>query len=195
MSIQKTVSLISAVPFESSPTHELLKSYEIPVKSHHLGIGPLNSRDFKPQIANLAGTKVIYIGTAGSFGNFSKPYLTQVKRAIWSPTGERLSLAKSFDSLFPPVEFTLSNHDLQQVTCVGSTSVSLCDKSIFSSASVENMELYPIASALQQHCPDLHILFGITNQVGPEGSKQWQQNHQATAQLTADYLKEYLCLT
>ncbi len=187
--------IISAVRFEAEATLASLdpKMYDYV----ELGIGPVHALVGALKLREQAtGRQVLYIGSAGTFGEFKEPYLTQVKRVWWLPTAERMGMAKYMPNLYPPLEMT-KRTDLGLPDCevFTSTSVSLSAlTSVIDSRlpaleeSVENMEAYCVVAQLLPVVSQLDILLGISNQVGSKGSEQWQTNFRKVAELSAHFI-------
>ena len=128
--------------------------------------------------------------------DFKDPYLVTVESVYWMPTGERCGLAKVFDTLYPPVRL-LPTLTLPKRVLLTSTSVSMVDTISVSlpprGSLIENMELYPVAERLVSLAKRFDTIIGITNQIGPEASQQWQKNYHSVARLTGDFVSENLC--
>ena len=194
----KSLLVISAVGFEAKPTLDMLEKNNIEHEYMEIGIGPINAAKSTTALKEKAkGKNVIYLGSAGSFGEFSAPYLVMVNKVYWMPTAERMGIAKYMEDLHKPISIPATgNFDLQAKTVLTSTSVSL-DASISldlpeQSKLIENMEAYSVAAELNEVAESVDIIFGITNGVGPEGSKEWVKNFKKISAMTAEYLESQL---
>ena len=194
----KTLLIISAVKFEAIPTLEMLEKYNIKHEYMEIGIGPINAAKSSSVLKEKAkGKKVIYLGSAGCFEEFEGPYLVTVNQVYWMPTAERMGLAKFMEDLHKPISIPVTgNFDLIAKTVLTSTSVSL-DGSINldlpeRSELIENMEAYSVAAELGEAAESVDIIFGITNGVGPNGSKDWIKNFKKISIMTSEYLKNKL---
>lgn len=188
--------LISAVKFEADPVLSILQKYDIPYSYYELGIGPINAAKNSISIAIKAkGKRVVYLGSAGTFSSFREPYLCQVDQVFWLPTGERMGLAKYMKGLHKPLSIPVTQHfDLPIKKVLTSTSVSLANDIVIEGLPakqqlLENMEAYVLTEELMGEAKSIDIIFGITNEVGPNGSAEWFANFKGVAQLTADYLE------
>lgn len=194
----KSLLVISAVGFEAKPTLDMLEKNNIEHEYMEIGIGPINAAKSTTALKEKAkGKNVIYLGSAGSFGEFSAPYLVMVNKVYWMPTAERMGIAKYMEDLHKPISIPATgNFDLQAKTVLTSTSVSL-DASISldlpeQSKLIENMEAYSVAAELNEVAESVDIIFGITNGVGPDGSKEWVKNFKKISAMTAEYLESQL---
>ena len=187
--------VVSAVPYEAGPTLEMLRQKGRAAGYAAAGIGPINAAKSAQKLkTEAAGRRVIYLGSAGTFGDFAKPYLVTVREVLWLPAAERIGLAKYMPKLHPPVRVPVTGlSNLPVKTVLTGTSVSSDDRISPDgpgpcSDLIENMEAYCIVQELLQAAAHLDILFGITNKVGPMGSLQWAENHMNVAKITAEYL-------
>ncbi|MFK7826563.1 MAG: hypothetical protein AB8G05_20650 [Oligoflexales bacterium] len=194
----KSLLIISAVQFEANPTLEMLEKHNIEHEYMEIGIGPINAAKSAATLKEKArGKNVIYLGSAGTFDDFSGPYLVTVNQVHWMPTAERMGTAKFMEDLHKPINIVKTgNFDLSAKTVLTSTSVSL-DASInldlpLKSELIENMEAYSVAAELNETAESVDIIFGITNGIGPDGSKDWVKNFKKISTMTAEYLENQL---
>ena len=61
------------------------------------------------------------------------------------------------------------------------------------SAELENMELYGIASVCRKASIQWNAILGITNKVGKNGHGEWKENYKSLGNITAEYLAR-LCI-
>ncbi len=200
MTIPQNILIVSAVHFEAEPTLEQFRKRGISFEYFEAGVGPIHAARSAGELCKRAsGRHVLILGTSGSFTEFTAPYLVQIDKVFWLPTAERMGIAKYLPKIHPPVDLPKTgNFDLpyRQILC--STSISLHpDIGIFtdeidlppSEFLIENMEAYPLVYELLPVVKSLDVIMGITNEVGPHGSIQWQQNFRLLAKLTAEYLE------
>ena len=194
------ILVISAVDFEAQATVAMLKSHGVDVEYFAFGIGPIHAAKSIPELLKKMKDRwVLYIGTAGTFGEFDAPYLATLAQAHWLPTGERMGLSKYMPSIYPPIRFPKSKFlDLPSKHVLTSSSISY-DKHValeeFSESAhmIENMEFYAIAQELLKHAGErMFVLFGITNAVGPNSSAQWFDHFKESALMSASYFEKYL---
>ena len=55
---------------------------------------------------------------------------------------------------------------------------------------IENMEAYSIIGEVIEAASSIDVIFGITNAVGPDGSKDWEKNFLEVANMTARFILE-----
>lgn len=201
--------VLAAGEFEAASSLAVLRSLGVPHRFVELGVGPLIA---SRRAATLAedldlSTHVLYIGTCGVFAPFREVFLVSGYELSFSTVGHRLGLEWVPNGLYPSVSLSLpvsSPLDLGALPCkkvLTSSGVSLSSELgrpepvslVDPDQYVENMELYALAPELKRH-PSCHIILGVTNQVGPEGSQQWRQNHAKADLLTAKYIRENLII-
>ena len=191
--------IISAVKFEAEPTLLMLDKNSIKYDYIEVGIGPLNAAKSATALKEKASQKnVLYLGSAGTFGTFSAPYLVRVSKVWWMPTAERMGLAKHMKDLHRPIGVPLTeNIDLPIKQVLTSSSISLNNEISVELPGqdllIENMEAYPVTEQLTASAKSVDIIMGITNGVGPQGSEDWARYFKQVSQMTADYLEERLC--
>ena len=192
--------LISAVLYEAKPTLEMLVKNHIQCDYWEIGVGPINAAKSSIALKNeMTGKNILYLGSAGSFGEFKDPYLVSVEKVSWLPTAERMGLAKNMTDLHKPVLIPRTYHfDLPKKHALTSTSVSYnaevkVELTQKRDELIENMEAYPIVSEFETIAESIDVIMGITNAVGPNGSNEWKKNFKKIAQMTADYLEQKLC--
>ncbi|NRA44565.1 MAG: hypothetical protein HRU09_06370 [Oligoflexales bacterium] len=175
--------IASAVRFEVEPLLKLLQAHKIAHEYFEFGIGPINAAKNAVKLVDEArGRNLIYIGSAGTFSTFQSPYLCKADEVFWLPTAERMGLAKHMDFLHPPISVPQNAHfDLPVAKVLTSTSVSLKSDIVFENLPenellVENMEAYAVLMDLLGIVKSIDVILGVTNGVGPEGSRQWALN-------------------
>lgn len=190
--------IVSAVKFEAQPTLDVCENLQIPYEYFEFGIGPLNGALAVQRLRVSADNRhVLYVGSAGTFAEFQEPYLVQADQVWWMPTAERLALAKVWPELHPPVSLDISE-ELPLPARVVLTSTSVSWQNAIGTTGLpnrdqllENMEMYPIIAGLKPVAKRILSIIGVTNAVGPLGSVQWQQNYQAVAQETAQFVLQH----
>ena len=193
----KDLLILSAAEFEVRPLLAMLGRRGIDANSLEVGIGALEAASRAPGIATAAkGKNVVFIGTAGTFGAFTKPSLCTAGRVVWMPACERLGLGYGIPRgtvhqvKFPePARFA---RELPAMTVLCSPSISLdnrFDESIRAKLDprdcVENLELYSCARAITATAASFEVVMGITNSVGPGAHEEWKAWHEEAAEMTA----------
>lgn len=191
--------VVSAVQFEAEASLEVLKHAEY----FEIGIGCLAAAKSEAALAERCrGRDVLYLGSCGSFYPFEKVHLITADKTFWMPPCLRTGIAGAPEHLYPPIEFPESKFDLPRKSVLTSPSVSLVshiEPHVQSTLPpkdhlVENMELYACANALLQS-RSLNVILGVTNEVGPEGRKQWAASFRKVATLTAEFVDRQHLLT
>lgn len=190
------IVLVSAAKFESTPTFELLKSHGINALQIEVGIGPLNAAKNCRQVAAQAQDQhVVFMGTAGTFGEFNKPYLVTAGEVIWLPTSVRTSQAYLIDGIEPPIpaiKHSALFQGLQTATvicCPAISKITTLPPSFSTHTHVvENLELYSCIAEISESASQFDTVLGITNQIGESAHVQWKMNFQHCAKLSAEYI-------
>jgi hypothetical protein len=193
--------VVSAIRFEAEASLEVLKKQYTSVDYFEIGVGPLAAAKSEARLGDLCtGRTVLYLGSCGSFYEFEKPTLVTVDKVYWMPPCVRTGIAEIPERFFPsPIEFPKPTLDLPQKSVLTTPSISLVSnfapkisESLEPHSSlVENMELYACAEGLLK-ARSLHIILGVSNQVGPDGRRQWAQNFRDAAYRTAQFLEKNL---
>lgn len=139
------------------------------------------------------GREVLFIGTCGTFGTFKKIELCRAHTLHWSPTCARIGASYAVDKT-PPRSLNCSAHysDLPAAAVFCAPNISLTNTLPVTTQagmlSVENIEAYAFLSMLCDRAQSIDVLLAITNAVGKDAHRQWQQHHAQAAQLTAAYV-------
>lgn len=202
--------IVAAVEFEVRPLMETLAKLGIKTEFAATGIGCLNAARSSDRLQQLAHDKdVLYVGTAGSFAEFTGPKLVRAERVEWLPPCVRHDKAWAIEGLDPPIELPPGASWAQSLP----SATVLCSPTIAKSPElgswrseasrqqalaskdqhpelIENLELYSCAEALSQSSRSFTAIFGITNAVGPDGRKQWREHFKGLAEMTAGFVGE-----
>ncbi len=195
--------VVSAFKPEAKPTLELLTKNKVPFEYFQLGVGPIHAAKSEALLKKAArGRTVLYVGSCGSFYSFKDLHLVSVDSVYWMPPCLRTGIAKIPLILHKPIYFPNSEISLPKKAVLTSPSVSLVnafaenvEKNLPSKELlVENMELYACAEALLE-AKSLYVILGVTNEVGPSGSKDWEKNFKEIAHMTASFVEGSLIFT
>lgn len=193
--------VVSAAEFEVRPLVATLRRRGIPAATFHVGIGALEAATHAAAVATAArGKHVVFVGTAGTFGEFSRPWLCTASHVAWMPTCERMGLGYGIPrgsihqvTLPGPAKFALG---LPEATVLCSPSISL-DSSFHEnvrakldpSRCVENLELYSCVRPVLSAASSFEVIIGITNAVGPDAHQQWKTWNEEAAEMTAAWIE------
>lgn len=194
--------VISAVDFEIRPLLDQLAKSGRNCSSMHTGIGALAAAASAREIASRAqGAHVVFIGTAGTFGEFKKPWLCTARRVCWLPSGERTGISYGIPVGHLPCESLSPDHSLglEAKTVICSPSISLTrdfaacwSDQLDPHECVENLEIWSCIRGLKQTVQRIDVILGITNQVGPDAHAQWKKWHLDAAEMTASHVARWL---
>ena len=194
--------VISVAKYEAQPTLDLLASngFDPDYFEHGVSVNAaLKAYDLGEFVTDR---DVFYVTSAGSFNPDNEgrdlPYLVTVNNSIFMPTAYRMGLGNALPNLFPNIELTIENdlNDLPVRSVLTSPTISYSDAINISSLPeasrlIENMEVYYLKAALSR-ARSVRIIVAITNNIGPNAGKEYQQNHVKAAQMTADYVLKTL---
>lgn len=194
--------IISAVDFEVRPLLDKLALSGRNTPAFYTGIGALEAAASARELASAAvDASVIYVGTAGTFGNFVEPWLCTSQRVCWLPSGDRAGISYGI----PPGKLsceTLSPDPalgLPSKTIICSPSVSLSREfsqtwknHLIAEDCIENLELWSCIRQLKQKAKCVNVIMGITNQVGSDAHEQWKKWHPLVAEMTASHVMRWL---
>lgn len=196
--------IISAAEFEATPLMEKLGKNRISFAFVAAGVGALAAAANSNALARQAcGKKVLFVGTAGTFGSFSAPFLCRPQRVFWLPACERLELGYGIPRgkipFFKHEKFSSLSDSLPPFDIVCSPSISL--KNGFSqnlsiqfepAKTAENLELFSCIDRIQYSAASVDVLLGITNEIGQNAHAQWQQWQNFAAEMIADHVVKQL---
>ncbi len=188
--------MISAAAFEYAPLREQLqsRSFYSDAQFFEVGIGPINSAQFvASNLTSFKNKNVIYIGTAGTFGNFEGVRIVRAATVQWLPTCERhgLSYAVKPDPILKLDRPLSALAELDSVKVICSTNVSLSNElpvELIPKNTVENLELYSCARQIAGVSASFTGILGITNAIGKDAHQQWRSNFHEAAQLSASII-------
>ena len=200
LNAEDKITVVCAAEFEAEPLLKLLHSRGQLADLVTLGIGPIAAaKEVIRSADKLKNMRVIFVGTCGTFGDFQQVQLITPRRIIWEPLGCRLGKGYLIDNTTPELSYQgsglldLTELESRDVVCGPEISnVDTLSEDLSSMDTVENLELYAAYPELQKFCKDLTILLGITNGIGPEAHKQWQDNHQQAANAAAEFVERKL---
>ena len=187
--------IVSAAKFELDPLANALQEKGLNPATRLVGIGPLNSAKRARQVAEYCrGRNVIFIGTCGVFGKFSKIYLVRAHEVHWLPTCERIGLSYTVKDSAPPITLPPSPlycRQLPEKKVICSPGISLVSKLpdfLPSDQCVENLELYSCIGEIAAQAASLAVILAVTNSIGPDSHTQWRQHFAAAAGATAEFI-------
>jgi hypothetical protein len=174
------------------------------VSFFYFGIGCLEAARRESKFLSIAeGKEVWVVGTCGSWKPFSGVELITTDRILWLPVCERMGLAESIEEIEPPI-FVSS---MDSVSMLPSYTL-LCGPTIASSSVIhsqiqnkyqledarlaENIECYVFAKNLLRVAKKVNFLLAITNQVGPDGRRQWRENFREAAEKSSEFIRAHI---
>ena len=193
--------IVSAASFESAPLARAAKElFGWNGSTIECGIGSLDAAYSAKELSEkLRNLRVLFVGTCGIFGRFSKPSLLRVTNVLWIPSAERAGKAYRVQGTSPEVEISTCDsrlfRDLPTSACLCGPSISLdsgispplvASQQNSHTVFTENLELYPVAFWAVKTCNTFDALLATTNQVGIDAHRDWRHNFQAAADLTRD---------
>jgi hypothetical protein len=194
------VVIVAAVKFEMDPLLESLSLEGEEVDWIECGIGAIKPARKSNKLGDKClGKDVIYVGTCGSFSDFSVPEVIRAEKVLWLPPCVRGNLSWLIEDLDKPIDLPKCPDwafpfPAKTVICSPSISKSnhiaidvrrdfyLPDNDYL----VENLELYSSVESILDTSRSFVAILGVTNGVGPDGRIQWKQNFKTLAKMTAD---------
>ncbi len=191
------VLLVSAARFELG---EILASLPQGVSSFECGVGSINAAKHAKELGRaVAGKHVIFVGTAGVFGDFASPTLMRARDVHWEPTGVRIGSAYTVNGTAPAFDLSVKPCFSDIFSALPGCSV-ICSPEISlvpapsavktSLPRVENLELYSVAQELAASSKTLDVILCTTNTVGEESHVQWKENFRKAANMTSRLILE-----
>ncbi len=193
------LSIIAAAKFEVEPLKNVVEQLGFTPEVHVVGIGALNAAKNARTIAEACrGKNVVFVGTCGSFGPFTKPYLVTAKEVLWLPTSDRLGFSYTIKDTAPIIPLK-KRGDLVQglpektiICCPSISTIGTLPEQYSAETCVENLELYSCAAEISAKAAELSIVLCVTNAVGPDSHSQWKQHFLSAATETAEFFKNAL---
>ena len=189
--------IISAAEFEAEPLRAALAQHT-DINWLTCGVGVLAaSATAAAEHAQAAcrGQEVLFIGSCGTFGEFTDVALCQAQTIHWSPTCARDGLSYAVDNT-PPLQLNSSTHyhDLPSAEVFCAPNISLTTTLPLNAKKgmlhVENIESYACLPLLAKTAKTIDVLLAITNALGKQAHQHWQENYTKAAVLTAEYVKQ-----
>jgi hypothetical protein len=191
--------LLSAADFELAPTRQLLDECNTAYTAEIFGVGCHAAAEGATRLADTCRDRdVIFVGTAGTFVRFVKPYLVRSTMVCWLPLCERLEQSYAIANSAPEVTFGTEDPRFgelapRKVVCAPNVS---CNATLprdwLKEEYVENIELYSVARVLAPVAATFTAILGVTNSIGSLAHDQWRQYAPEAAYLTAEFLHRHL---
>ena len=179
------IKIVSAARFEVEPLLAHLQKEKKLYEYLEIGIGVFQS--MKTTLNHLdffQNSDVYYFGTCGTVTSFHQPQVFAVKSVAWQSIGERLGKSHRIQNTDPVIPLAADGVD-----CICASNLSLSIESLAQDV-VENVELYGVATALQNTSSKLRAFLCSTNQIGLQGHEQWVKHHQDATLSTRDFVIE-----
>jgi hypothetical protein len=195
--------IASAAPFETAHLYADF-CHEPSISFFYFGVGCLQAARRESNFLSISeGKEVWVVGTCGSWEPFSRVQLITIDQVLWLPVCERMGFAESIEAIEPPlsVSATSAVSMLPRYTLV-------CGPTIASSSVIqpqvrnqyqldekrlaENIEYYVFTKNLLRVAKKVHFLLAITNQVGPDGRRQWRENFREAEKKSSDFIRAHI---
>lgn len=187
--------IIAAAKFELDPLVGALQEKGLTPTTKLIGIGAINAAKRARAVAeSCRGRHVVFVGTCGTFGSFSRMHLVRASEVIWLPTCERMHLSYTVKDSAPPITLPpppayISSLPERKVICSpGISLVSKLPDNLAPELCVENLELYSCIGEIATQAASLSVVLAVTNAVGPDSHSQWRQHFAGAAGATAEFL-------
>ena len=191
--------LIAAAKFELDPLASSLQQHGHAPETRITGVGALNAAKKARALAELCrGRDVVFVGTCGTFGTFTKVHLVRATDVLWLPTCERLGFSYTVKDSAPPItlpEPPAFARSLPPRRVICSPSISLVAKlpdGQQGEGLVENLELYSCIGEIAAQAASVAVILAVTNAIGPDAHLQWRQNFAGAAGMTAEFVSSRL---
>jgi hypothetical protein len=184
--------LVAAAKFELDPLSNSLQQKGHAPETKLTGVGALNAAKKAKAIGEACRGR--HVGTCGTFGPFTRPYLVRATDVLWMPTCERLGLSYTVKDSAPGAHLPEPppwGKQLPGRKVICSPGISLVGKlpdGLGPDQAVENLELYSCINELIANASSLAVVLAVTNAVGPDSHAQWRQHFAEAAGMTAEYI-------
>lgn len=187
--------LVAAAKFELEPLENALQQRGYTPLTKLAGIGALNAAKRARQVADFCrGRPVVFVGTCGTFGAFTKVHLVRAQEVIWMPTCERMGFSYTVKDTAPPItlppppQFCRSLPERRVICSPGVSLIGKLPESWAAEHHVENLELYSIIGEIAAQASSLAVILAVTNSIGPDAHSQWRHHFTAAAGATAEFI-------
>lgn len=187
---------VSAAPFEGGG----LFLSESGIDYLPLGVGVFESTQNNAlNRSRFVGKDIVFVGTAGTFADFTEPSLYLAEEVCWKPLCERLESSYQVPVMSSiPLKYARVFDACSKASVVCAPNITQVEHDYSGEDStkqyLENIELYSCALAAKDLCNSFSALLVSTNKVGPRSHEQWKANHKVAANLVERYLKSTLAL-
>ena len=180
--------VVSAVRYEAEPILSAIPDCDY----IECGVGIFASTVSAQKHRSLcAGKDILYVGSCGSFTEFKNIEIIKGKSSRWSPTCERNGLSYPVITM-PDLQLTsiqeLTSIPSKQIVCASNVSL-VCSGS---ELQVENIEVYSFFLQIINIVRSANVILAITNQVGENAHKQWEENYQRGAMMIRKTLNPFI---
>ena len=188
--------IVSAAKFEAAPLLASLEKKSVNFHYFETGIGPLEAAKSASQLETLTSDAHVYfLGSCGSFSSFKEPYLISAKQTFWMPAGIRTGISDFNEDWYPPISLKENPMEKKLPKKIILTSPEISHSNVITRKSLtesstqyyENMELYPLAPALNK-AKTLTTVLGVTNAIGPTARAEWKKYFKQISLMTEEYL-------
>lgn len=190
------LTIIAAAKFEVEPLKNALEQLGFAPEVQIVGIGALNAAKNARGVAEACrGRTAVFVGTCGSFSEFSRPVLITGQEVYWLPTSDRLGISYSIKDSAPPIKLRKSLEltnglPSKKIICGPSISkIGTLPDNFLSDSCVENLELYSCAAEIEAKATSFSVILCVTNLVGPDSHQQWKEHFASAATETANFFK------
>lgn len=190
------LTIVAAAKFEVEPLKNALEQLGFAPEVQIVGIGALTAAKNSRSVAEACrGKNVVFVGTCGSFSEFSKPLLISGQEVHWLPTSDRMGFSYSVKDSAPPIKLRKSLSLVaglasKKIVCGPSISkIATLPENFHGESCVENLELYSCAAEIEAKAASFSVILCVTNLVGPDSHAQWKENFASAATETADFFK------
>ena len=187
--------LVAAAKFELDPLSGALQERGHTPEVKLAGVGALNAAKKARALGEACrGRHVIFVGTCGTFGHFTRPYLVRAHEVLWSPTSDRIGMSYTVRDTAPSLalpEPPALARTLPARLVLCSPTISLVSRlpdGFKAESAVENLELYSCIGEIAASAASLAVILAVTNAVGPDSHTQWRQHFTEAAGLTAEFI-------
>lgn len=194
------LSIVAAARFEVEPLKNVVEQLGFVPEVHLVGIGAINAAKNARAVGEACrGKNVVFVGTCGTFGEFTKPQLITGTEIHWMPTSDRMGFSYTVKDTAPAITIkntlsALSSLPARKIMCSPSISkVATLPDGYNPQDWVENLELYSCAQEISSKAATFSVVFSVTNGIGPDAHVQWKENFANAATETAEYVKSRVC--
>lgn len=184
--------VVSATPYEVEPFLKRLTVAKIAYTYIECGIGALDaSANGALNQERCRNHRVIFIGTCGIYAPFREVEIVQISAVHWLPLCQSLGQSYTVSDTPPLIVPSNSRWSLRKIDLICTPNISLVGTMLGNNYG-ENLEAYAFLRSIIDSASSIDVVMAVTNSVGEQAHRQWQDNHRYARDMCSDIVAHAL---